>query len=319
MHRRYDHANIPIEVLRTFIAVNDAAGNFSKAALALGLTQPGVSAQIKRLQSIIGKALLHKTPAGTRLTDDGTLVLLHARRIVAMNDQLLSHSRPAQLPDQIRIGMPRWVRKTTFVDIVKQCSAAHPNGRVSFRCDTLEHLTHDLCTGGLDIALLCDVSSPPGLVLDEWWEKLLWVKSPGLVLKPGVPIPFISWAGTSSDRYAAQAFNDAGIQYFVSFSAPDLASRVAAVVAGLGIMILSAARVSDDVEIATDPHLPALPAMRKGIYLRQSIDLGSVEAVARVLAVCVKSASSPHIVSTRAGTPISKAVSQRARARSVGR
>ncbi len=68
MHRRYDHANIPIEVLRTFIAVNDASRNFSKAALALGLTQPAVSAQIKRLQHIVGKQLFEK--AGERNPPD---------------------------------------------------------------------------------------------------------------------------------------------------------------------------------------------------------------------------------------------------------
>jgi DNA-binding transcriptional LysR family regulator len=195
MHRRYDHANIPIEVLRTFIAVNDAAGNFSKTALALGLTQPAVSAQMKRLQQVIGKPLLQKTATGVRLTDDGTVVLLHARRIVAMNDQLLSHSRPSLQPDQLRIGMPRWVRKTNLIEIVKKSFAAHPNGRVSFRCDNLEHLTHDLYAGLLDIALLCNVSTPPGPIFDEWWEQLYWVKSPHLVLKPGVPIPLISWAG----------------------------------------------------------------------------------------------------------------------------
>src|ERR1700745_1591168 len=52
--------NIPTELLRTFVAVVDLRG-FTKAAQALGFTQPAVSAQIKRLQSLLGRGLLDKT------------------------------------------------------------------------------------------------------------------------------------------------------------------------------------------------------------------------------------------------------------------
>ena len=41
--------NIPTELLRALIAVVDQR-SFTKAAVVLGLTQPAVSAQIKRLQ-----------------------------------------------------------------------------------------------------------------------------------------------------------------------------------------------------------------------------------------------------------------------------
>jgi DNA-binding transcriptional LysR family regulator len=126
-----------------------------------------------------------------------------------------------------------------------------------------------------------------------------------------MPIPLISWAGTSSDRHATQAFSDAGIQYFVSFSAPDLASRVAAVVAGLGVMILSGTRLTNEVEIANDAHLPTLPVMRKGIYLGQSVDLAGVDPVARALASCVKRPSSSNVISAKTGRRASQGTSSR--------
>jgi DNA-binding transcriptional LysR family regulator len=43
MHRRYDSKHIPIELLRTFVAIADL-GNFTKAAQELELTQPSISA-----------------------------------------------------------------------------------------------------------------------------------------------------------------------------------------------------------------------------------------------------------------------------------
>jgi DNA-binding transcriptional LysR family regulator len=296
MHRRYDDANVPTEVLRTFIAVTECDGNFSKAASSLGLTQPAVSAQIKRLEQVIGNPLLVKSSSGARLTEFGSVVLVYARRIVGMNDQLLSHSKPHQPPNQLRIGMPRWVPKRTLVEVIKRCSAAYTQGKISFCCANLEDLEQQLSTDRVDMALLCDVVKPPGLIFEEWWEQLYWVKSRHLKLKPGAPIPFVSWPGSSSDRHATRAFNDAGIQYFTSFTAPDLPSRVAAVTAGLGVMILSAGRIIGGVEVAKERYFPTLPAMRKGLYIRAAVDVASVEAVARAFVACIRPPSSLNVV-----------------------
>lgn len=318
MHRRYDHANIPIEVLRTFIAVNEASGNFSRAAQALGLTQPAVSAQIKRLQQIIGKALLEKTVDGTRLTEQGSTVLVHARRIVETNDQLLLRSRPQQAPDQLRIGMPRWLRKRILVPLIEACNAAHREGRLGFVCDSVERLTHDLCAGRIDLALLNDVATPPGLIFDEWWEQLHWVKSPRLALQPGEPLPLICWPGTASERHTTRALSDAGIDFFNAFSAPDLTSRVAAAGAGLGVMILSTSRIPPNLEPIVDSSFPTLPAMRKGIYLRQSLDLTLVEPVARTFADIVKGSALTNVVSAKAKNAVHPPVSRTAKSAAAG-
>ena len=62
--------NIPTDLLRTLIAVVDLR-SFTKAAQMLGVTQPAVSAQIKRLQSLIGYELLDKSAPGVSLTQRG--------------------------------------------------------------------------------------------------------------------------------------------------------------------------------------------------------------------------------------------------------
>jgi len=55
--------NIPTDMLRTLVAVVDHR-SFTKAAMTLGVTQPAVSAQIKRLQFVLGIDLFDKNAAG---------------------------------------------------------------------------------------------------------------------------------------------------------------------------------------------------------------------------------------------------------------
>jgi monoterpene epsilon-lactone hydrolase len=67
MHRRRQHMNIPMEIVRTVVAISET-GSLSKAGERLGLSQPAVSSQINRLQSLVGGALFLKTANGTTTT-----------------------------------------------------------------------------------------------------------------------------------------------------------------------------------------------------------------------------------------------------------
>src|ERR1039458_8263963 len=79
--------NIPTDLLRTLVAVVDLR-SFTKAAASLGVTQPAVSAQIKRLQFLLGGDLFDRSVQGVSLTPQGELVVSYARRLLSINDQV---------------------------------------------------------------------------------------------------------------------------------------------------------------------------------------------------------------------------------------
>ncbi len=95
--------NIPTELLRTLVAVVDLR-SFTKAAQSLGVTQPAVSAQIKRLQGLLGADLLDKSAPGVSLTNAGELVVNYARRLLSINDQILDIAGPRMVTKTVRIG-----------------------------------------------------------------------------------------------------------------------------------------------------------------------------------------------------------------------
>jgi DNA-binding transcriptional LysR family regulator len=70
-----------VSQLRTFIAVVDR-DSFSEAARVLGLSQPAVTMQIQALEADIGATLLDRGYRKVALTEAGTVLMPHARRVI---------------------------------------------------------------------------------------------------------------------------------------------------------------------------------------------------------------------------------------------
>jgi len=64
-------------------------GSFSHAAEELGISQPAVSFQIRALEERIGQRLLDRSGRRVTLTDAGRVVDSHARRMLALEDELM--------------------------------------------------------------------------------------------------------------------------------------------------------------------------------------------------------------------------------------
>lgn len=73
--------------LRAFLAVAHA-GNLTRAAASLHVTQPAVSLQIKTLQTRLNVQLFTRTPTGMALTNDGAKLLPYAERTIAAAEEL---------------------------------------------------------------------------------------------------------------------------------------------------------------------------------------------------------------------------------------
>ena len=271
MHRRHEKRNIPIELLRALVTVIDT-GSFTRAADALDLTQSAVSAQIARLGQVLGGNIFAKGPGNMTFTDRGSMVLQFARRMIAMNDELLAFAGPNAGPRRFMIGFPAWLGHQRHMEIFARCSASAPNEHVGFRCDRTERLIGDLDTGSIDVAYLCAAIDPPRDAVARWTEQLVWVKSPRLRLAPGGPIPLVGWPGTTGDRVALELLQESGMHFFVSFSAPDFSARLSGVVAGLGVMAVPAQAVTPELEIVRE-GLPKLPENKSGIFARVGLDL----------------------------------------------
>src|SRR5207245_2225331 len=116
--------NIPTELLRTLVTVVDVR-SFTKAAHCLGMTPPAVSAQIKRLQILLGGELLDKSAPGVALTPKGETVVRRARQLLSVNDQIVGMATPRSASG-VRIGMADEAQGAMLASVLGACRRGSP-------------------------------------------------------------------------------------------------------------------------------------------------------------------------------------------------
>jgi DNA-binding transcriptional LysR family regulator len=265
--------NIPTELLRTLVAVVDLR-SFTKAAAALGVTQPAVSAQIKRLQLLLGYELLDKSAPGVSLLPRGEMVVTQARRMLSINDQIAQLSGGRTTAQTLRVGIPGDFAGVRIPATLAQFRKRWPDIRFSATATSLENMLRGLRQGDLDLGVAIASSKPAMEAHHLWLDQAVWVRSEATQIDPGARVPLVSFGEDCSCRYAAvNALNRVGRECDFVFTSRSIASLEAAVLAGLGVMVLPRSHVSQTaLSVWKDAPLPELPQLYCGIYLRDGGD-----------------------------------------------
>jgi DNA-binding transcriptional LysR family regulator len=136
--------------LRYFVAVAEA-GNISRAAKKIFLTQPALSRQIKALEDEIGQGLLERHAHSIRLAPAGEVLLREARELLCHADQVLERARAVGGGPRLRVGYAPSLAAGLLSAAVEMYTQTHPRARVElFDLSTLEMLA-GLEDGTLDV------------------------------------------------------------------------------------------------------------------------------------------------------------------------
>ena len=93
--------NLPTDLLRTFVTVADL-GAVTPAGELLGRSQPAISLQLKRLESLVETPLFNRQGQQMALSDNGRLLYDTARQILTLNDEVLNRLSTSSLSGRIR-------------------------------------------------------------------------------------------------------------------------------------------------------------------------------------------------------------------------
>jgi DNA-binding transcriptional LysR family regulator len=287
--------NIPTELLRTLVAVVDLR-SFTKAAQSLGVTQPAVSAQIKRLQGLLGSDLLDKSAPGVSLTSSGELVVNYARRLLLINDQILDIAAPRATAKTLRVGATGDFTASGIARGLNWSRARRPDLRFEVYSANIDVLLRDLREGDADLAIWVSATGPTIDTRHYWTEPLVWVHAPSTRIDPDRPVPLVSYGEECLfTRNAMAALSQAGRDSELAFIGSSLLSLVAAVAAGFGVMVLPRDRADvPGVAVWDDAPLPKLPDIFCGIYVRGGVDVEEREQIAETIAAALHPQLSPE-------------------------
>jgi len=269
MHVRQGH-NIPVVLLRSFISIS-GHGSFTKAAEELNLTQPAISAQIKRLQQLVGGDLFFKKAQGVGLTELGTKVEGYARRILALNDQIIAIAGHAPARETIHIGIQNIFAGHVLADVVHEMPQT---GHYRFVCGSAPFLAEKLKAGYVDLVFMLAQTESRRNVLAEWNEPIVWGRAPHVFpVAENEPIPFVGREEGFIDRKVMDALDELDVPYKLVFYAGDLSALAAAVEAGIGLMVAPKRALPGSLMVARERMLPRLPELRSAVFHKEGFDV----------------------------------------------
>lgn len=268
-------------LLRAFVTAA-RAGSISRAATALGNSQPAVSQQLRKLERVVGQKLLNRTATGVSPTKAGEALLPYAERILALSAQaLIAPGRT--LDGHCGVGLIDDLAAAPLPQALADFAQLNPDVTLELISAPGPAMREAFTAGRIHLAL-CDpfyLPEPP-----RWTVRtpLAWAMGPGV--DPDLdPLPLVLFSQPCRWRAPLlHALQTAGRRWRVAFESTSLPGVQAAVRAGLGV----AALLPANIDPGTAAHgLPELPDVELGLVRRSNTEgdplVDAVESVLRRL------------------------------------
>lgn len=226
-----------LDELRHWLSVVEH-GSFTRAARAAPLTQPALSAAIRRLEDHFGARLLERGRKGATLTAAGAALLPHARAsLAALEDgRRAVHEVEDLTRGEVRIAAGATAATYLLPPVLGRFRKRYPGVRIVLRELSRSATQEALDRGDLDLAVM---SGPEG----EHWrdDSFVIVKAPGRKTEGA---PFLTFpVGTVTREILDRHFPDASIVMELS----SIAAVKGHVAEGIGIALISRAAISRDL------------------------------------------------------------------------
>lgn len=271
--------DLEIDLLRSFAAVA-AYRNFTQAARATGRTQSAVSLQIKRLENIVGERLFERTRRSVAITHAGETLLVYANRILATNDEALSHIQRPEAAGLVRIGAPDDYATFLLPPILSAIGKAYPRLQFEVACDNASDLLPRLDEGALDVVV---ATHPATAVAGEIarYEPLCWVAAPGYRDDPDAPLSLVLFpAGCVCRDIALDALRRINRSWRVAYSTRSVGLMEKAILESSGVSVMEASTIPAHLEIINEREgFPPLPHVVISVH-RSSASAAHVSLVA---------------------------------------
>lgn len=171
-----------LQQIRYFLAIS-THGSFSRAAQECGVSQPALTAAMKKLEAEIGGPLLHREGKRVVVTPMGRLVLPALQQVVQGTHSAATLARNFQLLRQapLRLGALHTVGPARIAAFLCAFHRKHPGVEVTVQEGSVAGLLQMLEGGDLDFAITSVVQPPP----DAFRTETLYTEPYVVICPPG--------------------------------------------------------------------------------------------------------------------------------------
>ena len=278
---------LDIPTVQAFLLVAELQ-SFTRAAEALGTTQAAVSMKLQRLESVVGKRLVERSPRAVRLTAEGAAFLDNARALMQAHDRALSGEQSVR--QQLSLGISDHAAGAELVPLLERLHAVSSQLALAVTIGFSRDLLDDYDSGKLDAVIVRqDAGRRGGEKLAE--DEFGWFASPRLKWRRGEQLPLATLAPPCGVRaIAVRALEKAGVEWSEVFIGGGVTAVVAAALAGLAVAPL-ARRIAPPgmVDIGPEHGLPRMGISK--VLLHSKVGDPAKLAALRTLAATFRSAA----------------------------
>jgi len=271
--------NFDMNALRTMVVGIDLGG-FSHAALRLNRSPSAVSMQLRKLERQAGQRLFQRSGRGLVLTRTGELLLQHARRVLALNDEMGQALGAINDGGTVRVGISQDFADSMLQRLLSRYARARPATHVEIRAGRTCALADEVAHGRVDMALAW---APADQGAGDRIARVpaAWVgPARGFARPPRDPaVPLAVFDSPCFFRdMGIEALARARLPWRLAMTTPSLAGLWCGVRAGLGITVRTALFLPNDVRIVPrSAGLPVLPAIDIKLYCTASLSVAAKE------------------------------------------
>ncbi|MBM3093919.1 LysR family transcriptional regulator [Ensifer sp. T173] len=281
------------DLLRTFLAFAES-GSLAHAATVVGRTPSAVTAQMQRLEALIGEALLAPSGRGRVLTPAGEDVVVHARKILDAHRDAWLSLKGARTDGRVSLGCTQDFADSTLPTLLQQFARAHPRVRLDLRVGRSKELVAQYDQGAVDVMIVMRQSG----AVDEvavLREPMVWLSASPDVLSVDEELPLAVLDPPCGFRSAAvDALEGSGRPYRIAATSPSLSGLRAAVRGGIALTARTERFVGEGVAIAPERlALPALPDAEFSLRLNAGAEKAATTLASLLVDGLSKAVSAP--------------------------
>jgi LysR family transcriptional regulator, cell division regulator len=152
-----------------YLAAAAEAGNLTKAATQLGISQPSLSLAIQRLEREMETPLLERSSRGVRLTKAGQVVVKQARELTEMWAKIRANVMAANndVAGVVTLGCHPAVAAYTLPKFLPELLHRFPDLEIRLRHDLSRRITQGVIDGEIDVGLVINPVHHPDLVMHQ--------------------------------------------------------------------------------------------------------------------------------------------------------